>query len=381
MQQRRCVRRCCVKDAEPAGTKTCGGLSCLGDPAVVATGGPGEREVRACRCRVCAGAEALVWSARWTRSGAQERRREAYKRRRVTVHGCANDSWDVRPDERCQVAEQEDVQQIAARDGRGRARAGRIDERAAHRASAHAVDQRSKVTIGEACDLCTARICARLAQHSSSCLHRFGSERVRSVRSDRRVEDQPADPVRMGDRILNRDLGPVGHAEDRELVDAKRAAYGLNIADRPGCGVHLGIGAERWCAGRERIGVPRRTRERLRAAGAALIEHDEVRAVKRTADRRRVATRQWRGCLSWPAREREDRVTCRPRRSKSLDEQVDRTCRRCLLPYARRPQRNGESPALNGHPVRTLLGAKRRGRSQRRSERKDCHPHERCSQR
>ena len=135
----------------------------------------------------------------------------------------------------------------------------------------------------------TRAVGALLGQHARQVAVGVEQEGVGAVGADDRVEDQPVDVLGEGARVLQRDVGAVGDAHERDLVRAERLAQGVDVEHRVGGRVE---GAPRPDAGRavgDRLGRDRVQRAQPLQVGAlqdarlprpALVEHREAVAAQ-----------------------------------------------------------------------------------------------------
>ena len=83
------------------------------------------------------------------------------------------------------------------------------------------------------------------------------AERVGKLRRQHRVEQEPLDVVGMRERVGQRELRPVRHPEEPDLVDAERLPDGLEILGVIVRAVEVPLRAERVGAARQ-LSLPRR---------------------------------------------------------------------------------------------------------------------------
>ena len=110
-------------------------------------------------------------------------------------------------------------------------------------------------------------------------------ERVTALRVGDRVEEQPFDVARVRQRVGDRELGAVGGAPKRDLVDAQRLAYRVDVVGviaggvvgAAGADLRPALGCERLGSGarRERVGLELGAAENARFAGPAVVEGNQ----------------------------------------------------------------------------------------------------------
>ena len=151
-----------------------------------------------------------------------------------------------------------------------------------------------------------------------------------------RVEDHGGRPVGEAAHVLLGHLGPVGHAEQRELVGAERDAQVLEVAGRLDGGQERALGPE--LVGAVAGELERRAARGAGAAGPALVdEHEVVRGAQRgELPPQLVAVAH--GLLAGAAGEQDERAGARTGRREHRVLQRQRPGRRALM-VERHPER------------------------------------------
>ena len=148
-----------------------------------------------------------------------------------------------------------------------------------------------------------SRAGAQLGEHAAHRGERRALQRVGPGRQHDGVEDQAGDARRIARGVVERDLRPVGDAEEDELLVAAVGAQGLDVLDARGRRVRAAAGADlaaqRWPAA---VSDPLIVQfSRAGAAGAALVEHQQV---ARAEAGRQERLRSPRSAAAPPARGR-----------------------------------------------------------------------------
>ncbi len=166
------------------------------------------------------------------------------------------------------------------------------DPAAAQRAAVHELHDPREVADGVGGDLRALVVRAELAQDARDRFERRAVQRVGAGRRHDGVEDQRFDVLGVLLGVLLGDLGAVGGAPQHELFVAPRAAQRLDVGDGVGGGVEGAFGPDLVGARGGQlpggaVGAGRFEAvagERVRVAGAALVEDELIARVEDRAE-------------------------------------------------------------------------------------------------
>jgi hypothetical protein len=230
--------------------------------------------------------------------------------------------------ERPQVTGHERGEQVEARELGAYAASARSDDGPAQREPRH---QTLEVADRAGRDP-TAAAAAELPQHARRRVQARSIERIEALRRYDRIQHHPVDACGERGRVVERDLGAVRDAEQRDARRAQRRAYGLDVGHR----VRRPVEDAAWP---QRSGALLARRAELRGgralqrpadqcsriAGAALVEDHDVLPAHQPVEQRThdVVRERARRRLPRAAGEQEQRRRLRRLRPPALDFQLD----------------------------------------------------------